>query len=239
MSKAAGSMRGYALVTVDYLTRQQRWELMDTKTTKAIERAFETVFARAGMQPAKIHSDKESGLVHSGLMRELGITVYHAGPGSHSYLAENAIKQFRARLPPGTSWKQPIRDGTYEQRYNSTNKMMSLGKHTPDQLAKMPPDEVQGLHKAREDERDAEAPENPKVLKEGARVLVVRQRGVFEKKTGADNWGRKIHEVVAAHVKPGPVMYSVKPVGGEPLANRLYREQIKVLTPAQEVLFMR
>jgi hypothetical protein len=216
-----GSHRGYALVAVDLLTRRQWWELMLRKTGEAISEALRAMGQRAGGLPQKIWSDKESGIVE--VTRDLGVELYHTR--EHAWLAENAIRWYRERLPRGKHWKEPISSGEYEREYNANNRMTSLGGKTPNELANMKREEVEALHEARRKLLEDPNEGKGEGLVVGSRVLRRAKRGTFVKGSVSNRWDPRVWVVSEVNRARAPTMYRVE---GLP-DNKFYRAELKLL----------
>lgn len=234
-----GAQRGHAVVAVSMSTRQQFWQLTKTKSAADIATALRAMIARAKKTPDTIFSDRESGIVSNTRLDAMGIKVYHPGTARHAWLAESAIQQYRNRLTEGINWKTPIGDQSYEKKYNSTNKMKSLGGKTPDQLAALPADELAKLHSGRQEQRDGDVGNTAKLLTIGTPVLVQRQRERFEKRSGGHNWLPHLYEVLGVSTRKKPVMYAIRRrlKGAEPEPQSYYREELKPLTEEQAEKF--
>ena len=203
---------------------------MSAKTKGVLEAASAAIFIRDGQTPRN-QTERQVSCTPSGALKDAGITVYHTGPGSHAYLAENAIKSLKMAVKSGQSWKQRVRDG-YEREANAR----TVPSLVPAAMAAMAPAEVQQLHAAREAKQGEATPEGPK-LALGALVLVQRPAETFRKVNKTENWGRIVHEVAGIDHEPGVVMYCVRRRGATAaMAGRHYRQQLKTVTPQQAEL---
>ena len=130
-----GSNRGYILNAVDVFTRVAYSEAMSTKSERSLTEALAHVIRTAGFAPQRIHSDRESAVVHSRLLARLGVEVYHTNGKAN--LAERYIQYQRGALEKlrdravGRGWKQHVHAVT--RQYNEhTNKTFGM---SPEEMA--------------------------------------------------------------------------------------------------------
>jgi hypothetical protein len=187
----AGANRGYILVCIDYHSRFLMTKVINKKDMPSIEKALYEIFEQFGT-PLKIHSDMESGLIHSTLIKENNIEVYHTSASEHnqsggSPVAERVIRTIREKLEQlrdvttARSWKQHVKVITNEYNYakHSTTGMRPIEAfHLEDET---PLNEVHKANLEKHDEHVKETFKPNKNLQEEAKVVVGRQKKTFEK----------------------------------------------------------
>ena len=186
-----GSNRGFIVCIVDYFTRYAMTEVIPKKDTANIEEALKNTFRIYG-KPKYIHSDRESGLIHSQYLKNEGVEVYHsdtnhAHTSGGSPIAERFIQTLRSKLEQeravtaARGWKQHVTQATYE--YN-TSIHRTIGMTPEEAFYTTVQNEVAQVHvdRMKEHEEKVKETEKPKKeLKENAKVIIPREKKTFEK----------------------------------------------------------
>ena len=174
-----------------YFTRYAITEVITQKNKVNLEGALKNAFQKYG-KPKYIHSDRESGLVHSTYLKNEGVELYHtdtnhAHTSGGSPIAERFIQTLRGKLEQkravtvGRGWKQHVPVATSE--YN-TSKHRTLGMTPEEAFYKTSQNEVAQVHvdRIKEHEEKVNDSEKPKKeLKENAKVIIPREKKTFEK----------------------------------------------------------
>lgn len=226
-----GSNRGYILVCIDYNSRFLMTAVLKNKDTKSIETALFDMFKEYGT-PLRIHCDKESALIHSKLIKDNDIEVYHTEASEHnqsggSPIAERVIQTIRGKLEQlrdvstARGWKQHVKKVTddYNNTIHRTIEMkpidaFNLEDETP----------LNNIHKERilEHNENMKKVKTDKKLTEGVPVVVPRTKKTFEKGYTQTFSDKVLH--IQRVLNTSPVTYLLSN------GKFYYKEQLQFLT---------
>lgn len=228
-----GSNRGYILVCIDYHSRFLMTKVITRKDKDHVEGALEDIFDTFGA-PKNIHSDKESALINSTWLKNLGVNVYHSEGTDHnqsggSPIAEAVIKTIRSKLEQyrdvtqARNWKQHVKKVTDE--YNSETHSFFQNKFTPQQTF----DEENGIdldqlhyeNRVRHNLKVYTKEKVSKTLQEDTKVLIPKEKKTFEKGF-TKKWNPKVLQIVKV-MNTKPITYQLSN------GRFYYKEQLQFL----------
>jgi hypothetical protein len=188
-SKEEGPLnKGFCVVAVDYHSRYAMTKVITHKTKAKVEEALKEFFASYG-QPKFIHSDREAAIIHSKMLKDLGIEVYHtsssdAHVNGGSPICERLIQTLKIKLEQYRdvttmrAWKQHIDSITDD--YN----------HTVHRTIKMKPNDafhntdtkqIDKTHMELQEEHENKPRVEKDIHEDDAVVVPKEKKNIFEK----------------------------------------------------------
>jgi predicted nucleic acid-binding protein len=233
-----GSNRGYIVCMIDYFSRYAYTEVIQHKSKTELDGVLDRFIKRFGV-PDNIHSDRESALINSNVVKKYNINVYHtdnlnAHTSGGSAICERFIKTLRSKLEQyrdqsvARSWKQHVEECTKQYNEEDVHRTIKM----------TPYDAMHDMKKLRGDaqkddliERDAEVKADEKKhkpkIKVGDKVLIPLEQGKFSKGYKR-KWSKEVYEVVKVN-DTTPTTYTLS----NGITNA-YAENLQVITKEQE-----
>jgi hypothetical protein len=208
-----GINKGYILVCVDVYTRYLMTAVLKTKSKNEIEKALLKMFHDYGQCKA-IHSDKESALIHSKMLKDMGIEVYHTEHteadkvSGSSPIAERTIQTIRGWLQQYSDvtmmkqWKIHVDEVTddFNHKVHSTTKMKPNDAFWNSDTKQIDQNTTERL--VEDHERDIKT--DPKLV-EDTNVVIPRHKKTFEKGY-TQRWESDVLQIVEV-LNTKPVSY--------------------------------